>query len=180
MPPIGPPPRLPPPPPPPPPPRRPPPAAALAARDRLVRCAGTFAAALEALQDLGRDLGLVGRDLETVDDAVVVAVDPVEEAQGVGDELVARQGAVMVGVGAGEPGGDGVGRAGLGAERLARRADEQLRRGWRGGPPASPSPGGRGRGALPQSPRGPSCGGPEAQAPGTGRRTSGCRWRGGG
>jgi hypothetical protein len=135
--------------------------------DRPGRLAGTraFATALEALQDLGRDLGLVGRDLETVDDAVVVAVDPVEEAQGVGDELVARQGAVMVDVRAGEPDGDRVGRAGLGAERLARRADEQAAARLARRSAFLAFAGRTRRGALPQSPRGPSCGGPEAQAP---------------
>ena len=56
----------------------------------------------------------------------MVLVELVEEAQGVGAELLAGELAVMIGVGAGEPVCDWVGRALGRVERLAGRADEDV------------------------------------------------------
>src|SRR6185312_10898579 len=58
------------------------------------------------LGDLGHDHGLVGLQLPPVDHPIMVGVEGLEEAGGVGDELLARQLAVAVGVGAPEPDGD--------------------------------------------------------------------------
>ena len=90
---------------------------ALAGRRAAARAAG---AEVEA-GDLRGDLGLVDGVLRTVDLRIVIGVQPLEEAQGVVPEFVQGQGAVVVGVGAGEPGGKAV----FTAERLARGADEQ-------------------------------------------------------
>jgi len=71
--------------------------------------------------DLRNPLALVGLHLEAIDEAVAVGVQQLEEPLAVGAELLQRHRAVVVRVGAGQPGAEAV----RSAERLAHRADEQ-------------------------------------------------------
>ncbi len=96
------------------------------AADGLDALAGEAAAHLgQPGQHLGSHLFLVAGGLNAVDHAVVVSVQGLEEGFEVGPELLARQLAVMVGVGLGEPSGYGVGLARACVEGLAGGADEQ-------------------------------------------------------
>ena len=78
--------------------------------------------------DLWRDVVLVVFDFKTVDDAVMVGVELLEEALGVGDELCFRQLTVATRVGALEPERNRVGIKRASSEGLTHRADEDVDR----------------------------------------------------
>src|SRR6185312_10150670 len=73
--------------------------------------------------DLWNDVAFVVLLLEAVDDPIAIGVEVFERVLRVGAELLQRDRPVAVGVGLGEPAAQPV----LAAERLAGRADEQVR-----------------------------------------------------
>ncbi len=85
-----------------------------------------FGQARDPRQNLGRDVLLIGGDLRSLEHAVVVEVERLEEGHRVGLELLFSEDAIVVGVDAVEPDVDRIGGVGAAMERLAHRADEHI------------------------------------------------------